>query len=257
MEKRNILNFKNWLDNIRILEDENGNFLAVILEDDNIYFLLDTMDPSELIIKELFKFSENNLLKIKDGSSKNFIGITEGMVKMENFAIENNYRKQQFKDTFISIELDKKFDVNIPNKYKLKSGKEVPDNKKGLGHVMAFGYKNTPESELSIKHYGNIKNAPGYNPNLDLFIVNEFDDVISFCNIWVDKINKIAVLEPVGTHEDYRFQGLGRAVIYEGLNRVKNMEIEKVFVGSTQEFYEKIGFKKEICINLWQKQYKI
>lgn len=97
-----------------------------------------------------------------------------------------------------------------------------------------------------------MSNAPSYNPQLDLSVVNDAGEVVSFCNIFWDSSNRIGVLEPVGTSINYRKLGLGRAVLHEGFNRLKQLGASKVYVGSMQPFYEKLGFTTEVWLQVWE-----
>ena len=65
----------------------------------------------------------------------------------------------------------------------------------------------------------------------------------------------MGILEPVGTHPDYRLRGFGRAVVMEGVRRVATLGAEKVWVGSGQQFYEAIGFHKEYVSHTWTKKF--
>jgi len=47
--------------------------------------------------------------------------------------------------------------------------------------------------------------------------------------------------------------GLAKAVIYEGLNRIIKKGATKAFVGSDQQFYQKIGFIPVFRDNVWEK----
>ena len=60
--------------------------------------------------------------------------------------------------------------------------------------------------------------------------------------MWFDKANKCAVLEPVGTHKYHVKKGLAKALIYEGMNRIKAMGAERIYVYAELPFYLKIGF---------------
>jgi ribosomal protein S18 acetylase RimI-like enzyme len=39
--------------------------------------------------------------------------------------------------------------------------------------------------------------------------------------MWLDEANKTAEFEPVGTHPDYRRQGLARALMLHGMHRAR------------------------------------
>ena len=150
LEKRNEKIFKEWLCNIGIWKNKKGSIEAIVVTDGDIYFILDTTEPSNDLINELFDYTEKRLLKFKNGILENCLAIPVGMQTLETIAINRGYKKQDFNDTFVSINIDKEFKVDISNEYKIKDGNEVSDINKGLGHVMAFNYPDTEKAELSI-----------------------------------------------------------------------------------------------------------
>lgn len=74
--------------------------------------------------------------------------------------------------------------MELPSGFRICSGDEIEVTAKALGHIMAFDYAETAEAELTLLHYGNMSNAPSYNPQLDLSVVNDAGEVVSFCNIF-------------------------------------------------------------------------
>lgn len=244
---------KQWEERIGIWEDGGGNIKAVACTDDNAFFLLDTLELDKDLLDILFNYAQTHLAKGSEDKKESWIGIPHACLSMEEYAIKNGYEKTQWLENFTSIELTSDFPVIIPEGFKLKSGDEVSYEARGLAHVIAFNYPDDPIAEGAIKYFYNIQNAPDYRKDLDICIVNENGDVVSFCILWYDEKNQIAILEPVGTHKDYRFRGLAKAAIYEGLNRVRSYGCKKVYVGSIQPFYLSIGFKLEQEMCIWRK----
>ena len=64
----------------------------------------------------------------------------------------------------------------------------------------------------------------------------------------------MAYVEPVVTIPDFRGCGLGRAVVYECINRYIEMGAKKAIVISNQQFYYHIGFEKYSVCHLWEKR---
>lgn len=62
-----------------------------------------------------------------------------------------------------------------------------------------------------------------YTKNNDIYIINSIGNVVTFANIWYDSLNKIGILEPVGVIPEYRKMELGKAVIYEVINRAAEL----------------------------------
>ncbi len=72
--------------------------------------------------------------------------------------------------------------------------------------------------------------APGYSSDWDLAIVSPHGQVVAFCLAWLDKKNKVAEIDPVGTHPDYRKRGFAKAVLTECFIRLHKNGITKAHI---------------------------
>jgi len=133
----------------------------------------------------------------------------------------------------------------LPEGFQLKSMTDENDLAKRC-EVFGRGFNHPDPLEWpSILSYKHLQQMPDYHPEQDIVITAPNGQFVTFSLIWDDAPNKLATLEPVGTHPNYRRKGLAREAIYEGMRRVKKLGAEKVIVGSDQQFYQAIGF--EIC----------
>ncbi|OKP98294.1 GNAT family N-acetyltransferase [Paenibacillus sp. P46E] len=238
-----------WEQNIGLWERDNGELAAVVCRDGDFYFQLDTDHPQEELLCEMLEFIE-----AKSAPAAVKLAVPKGMSKLEELVQGRGYvHLPNESDNIISITLEKDFPVNIPVGFLLQCGEEVSDQAKAQGHIMAFNYPGTAHAEQMLRLYGGIRQAPGYRPDLDLSLVNEQGEVVAFCNAFVDEVNRIGILEPVGTHVDYRLRGLGQAVIYEALNRLRFLGMVKGYTGPMQPFYQRIGFQMDVEFEVWQK----
>ena len=79
--------------------------------------------------------------------------------------------------------------------------------------------------------YCHIQSAPLYRRDLDLVVIAPDGSVASFCTIWFDDVSRTAYFEPVATVPAHRQRGLGKAMMIEGLHRLKQMGCKVAFVG--------------------------
>ena len=79
--------------------------------------------------------------------------------------------------------------------------------------------------------YHHIQSAPLYRRDLDIVAVASDGSIASFCTIWFDDVTRTAYIEPVATVPAHQRHGLGKAVILEGLHRLKRMGCKVAFVG--------------------------
>ena len=104
-------------------------------------------------------------------------------------------------------------------------------------------------SQMSEYIYRGLRQAPGYIPELDLVAVAPDGRFASFCICWMDPVNRIGEFEPVGTHPDFRRQGLAKAVLWAGLQRMKAFGADQTLVltpghnQAAQKLYESLGFR--------------
>ena len=101
--------------------------------------------------------------------------------------------------------------------------------------------------------------AEFYNPELDLVAVDPDGNFAAFCTVRIDPVSKMAELEPVGTHPNYRKLGLAKAIICEALCRAKKYQPSVMVIlgaapteGATR-LYDSIGFSRE-DVHLWRKK---
>lgn len=104
-------------------------------------------------------------------------------------------------------------------------------------------------SRVTVVAYRRLRHVPGYRPELDLVAVAPTGDFAAYCICWLDAQNHIGEFEPVGTAPAYRRQGAGRAVMLEGLRRLRAAGAETAIVytsgnnRSAVALYESVGFR--------------
>jgi len=107
--------------------------------------------------------------------------------------------------------------------------------------------------------YRNVQRAPLYCRDLDLVAVAPNGEFAAFCTLWFDDVTRTAAFEPVGTHPDHQRKGLGKALMAEGLRRVRNLGATLCTVGSYSEaagaLYASMGFTEYDLSEPWNKEW--
>lgn len=104
--------------------------------------------------------------------------------------------------------------------------------------------------ERYFKRYRNFRLSPIYVPEHDLVISAPDGRVASFCLIWLDEVNHVGLFEPVGTHPEFQRLGLAKAVMLEGLQRMRTAGMQTAIVNTehnnlgAQKLYQTVGFQK-------------
>lgn len=107
--------------------------------------------------------------------------------------------------------------------------------------------------------YRNVQRAPLYRRDLDLVAVAPDGELAAFCTLWFDDVTRTAAFEPVGTHPAHQRRGLGKAIMAEGLRRVRDLGATLCTVGSYDEaagaLYASMGFLDFDLSEPWVKEW--
>ena len=250
---------KQWLDEVGIIED-SGEIIGIINSEGEgkgeAFFQVKEMNMSKKVYNKMFKFAEDNISIKKENGNYLAVRIPEIDTKRKEVAEKRNYIFNKKSEKISELKISGKLNYNLNEGYHIKEGDQIDCQQKAAAHGRAFGYI---DQDMYLKRavtgYEKLQQTPDYNPETDLYLLDEEENILSFCTLWFDSVNKIGILEPVGSIPEARNKGFARAVIYEAINRVIERGAEKIFVGSRQEFYQKIGFEVKYKFNIWEKYF--
>jgi mycothiol synthase len=95
-----------------------------------------------------------------------------------------------------------------------------------------------------------VMEKPGYDPGRELVVESPDGRIAALAVYWIDEVNRIGHLEPVGTHRDFRRRGLARAAMVEAMRRMAAAGMRTVTIMHDAEnvaalrLYESLGFRK-------------
>ena len=104
-------------------------------------------------------------------------------------------------------------------------------------------------SRVTLEAYRRLRAAPAYDPRLDLVAVAPDGRFGSYCICWFDPQSRTGLFEPLGTRQAYRGKGLGKAVMQEGLRRLRELGAQTALVTAVHDneaarsLYESVGFE--------------
>lgn len=105
--------------------------------------------------------------------------------------------------------------------------------------------------------YHHIQSAPLYRRDLDIVAVTSDGAIAAFCTVWFDDVTRTAYFEPVATVPAHQRQGLGKAVLTEGLHRLKRMGAKLATVGGYSDaangLYFSVFGKEHDILQPWEK----
>ena len=86
------------------------------------------------------------------------------------------------------------------------------------------------ESKVTVDSYRRLRNAPGYDEELDIVLETADGTFASYCVCWLDTTNGVGLFEPVGTGPEFTGRGCAQAVIVEGLRRLRDRGMHTAIV---------------------------
>ncbi len=105
------------------------------------------------------------------------------------------------------------------------------------------------KSSFTLDQYNPVRKSPIYESTLDVVSVDSEGNFGSYCIGWIDRDMGVGSFEPVGTHANFRKQGLAEKVIQETLRRMQTMGMKGAKI-STAGFndpafnlYQRCGFE--------------
>lgn len=161
-------------------------------------------------------------------------------------------------EPIMKITLDKDLTYILPNDISIREVNFPSDERayrlalwKGFDHgndLREFEKSLIEEGAIPIDAY------PHRNAFMSLSAVDESGEHLAHCTCWYDSRTDYAYVEPVCVIPEHRGNGLGRAVVYEALNRCRSLGARYAYVISDGGFYKRLGFDLETSYPFYQKK---
>jgi GNAT superfamily N-acetyltransferase len=103
-------------------------------------------------------------------------------------------------------------------------------------------------SRVTEDVYRRVMQTWPYRADLDCVVEAADGRFAAYALCWYDDVNSVGELEPVGTHPDFRRQGLGAAVCRYALQRLRDVGARQAIVyaldSPARALYEHVGFAR-------------
>ena len=125
-----------------------------------------------------------------------------------------------------------------------------------LADLLNAAFGRTFHNALEYQNFTRL--APCFRPDLDLVMVAPTGDFAAYVGIPYDGANQRGIFEPVCTHPDHQRKGLARALMAEGLLRLRALGAVDVTVDTgdmvaANSFYGAMGFTEAYKGYSWRK----
>lgn len=247
-----------------IWENEEGKIVAVLNPEGsgNAFLQIHPDYKNRELEIEMISIAETQFAATQtDGSQELVIWVNQYDQQRQDLLSRRGYVKQAEPEYQRHRNMDKPITENpLPDGYSLKtinSEEDLPA--RAWVSWKAFHSGEPDENYYGWQWYKNIQKAPLYRSDLDLVAVAPNGEYAAFVTVWYDEATQTATLDPVGTHPDYQRKGLAKALIAEGLRRVKTLGATLCAVGSFSEeagaLYASMGFNDYELCEPWMKKW--
>jgi mycothiol synthase len=188
---------------------------------------------------EMLAYGEENYSAVtEDGRRYIYMPIFADDVQRQEIAHSRGYKKQPGWGHHYYRDLDSfEPDIPVPSGYVIRSMGGVEDYPaRSWASWQAFHNDEPAENyDGDYSWYANLQSAPLYRRDLDIVAATLDGSIAAFCTLFYDDFSRSAVTVLVGTAFEHWRRGLGKAVITEGLRRVKEMGCTRVFSTAHEE----------------------
>ncbi len=144
--------------------------------------------------------------------------------------------------------LDELPTIPLPDGFTVQGVRNLDDGR--LRAAATHGaFRPNDDLDSHFAEYAKFIGSAVYDGERDLFVRSPDGRGASACTIWFDGVNGVGLFEPVGTHPDFQGKGLGKAVMAEGLRRMKAAGMQRAVVGfdpnnaAALALYTSMGFR--------------
>jgi mycothiol synthase len=149
--------------------------------------------------------------------------------------------------------------VVLPEGYTVQGVQSVGDGRL-YAAVSRGAFRPHDDWEAYWGRYARFMAAPIYDGECHLFVRSPEGKGAAVCSIWYDEANGVGLFEPVATHPDFQRRGLGKAVMAEGLRRLKAGGMRHAILGTdpsnepAKALYRAMGFHVESNFVFYRKE---
>jgi GNAT superfamily N-acetyltransferase len=259
----------NYFDLTYVWENEKDEIVAVLSpeEIENIHLQLHPDYKSKELIKEMIEVAEKNYPRSYDGNRKKERHIiwSHDVDDMKNNVLkEMGYQPTEWLDNQRYKPLDESLPkVEMPKGYSIRHmGLDSDIPKRSWASFRAFHSEEPLENyeDDGGEWYYNIIKTPLYRRDLDLVAIAPEGGIVGFVTVWYDDYTRTGYFEPVGVTPSHQRQGIAKALILEGMKKLRELGAILAVIGGINEAANKtysymFNDKNKLVYRIWRKEY--
>jgi GNAT superfamily N-acetyltransferase len=259
----------NYFDLTYVWENEKDEIVAVLSpeEIENIHLQLHPDYKSKELIKEMIEVAEKNYPRSYDGNRKkerhiiwshDVDDIKKEVLKKMGYQPTEWLDNQRYKPLDESLPK-----VEMPKGYSIRHmGLDSDILKRSWASFRAFHSEEPLENyeDDGGEWYYNIIKTPLYRRDLDLVAIAPEGGIVGFVTVWYDDYTRTGYFEPVGVTPSHQRQGIAKALILEGMKKLRELGATLAVIGGINEAANKtysymFNDKNKLVYRIWRKEY--
>ncbi len=212
-------------------ESPSGQLIAVLNREGpgQAFFQVDPRRRSENLEIEMLSVAESHLSTLSPSSGRRGIAVCAhdtdelrtGLLGRRGYARQPDWQEvQRSRDLAQPVPAP-----SVPHGYILRPmhADDEDSARRSWASWRAFHSDEPTENYRPGGWYTNVRRAPLYRRDLDLVAEAPSGEIAAFATLWYDDVTRSGYFEPVGSVPEHRKRGLAKALLLEGMRRIRDM----------------------------------
>jgi GNAT superfamily N-acetyltransferase len=213
-----------WHKNSQLWETGTGRLIGMVHPDGLGFPYIEIHPDYRHLEADMIIWAESHLTEPKADSTGNQLQffVYEYDVHRQQLLVERGYQKMNYGGVIRHMRLGQRPlpRPQLAQGYTLRT--TDPENGRDaqqIADLLNAAFNRTFHIALEYQQF--TRNATCFHPELDLVAVAQDGSFAAYAGIPYDELNQRGIFEPVCTHPDHRQKGLAKALMQEGLHRLK------------------------------------
>ena len=250
-----------WGENGRLWHTSSGQLVGAVHQEGGAWAAYLELHPDYRHLEgAMIDWAENHIIHpTKEGEKQVHFFVYEYDSHRQALLQVRGYEKMEYGGVIRHLRFGKQplAQPNVAAGYTLHTtnAEDIEDCQK-IADLLNAAFNRTIHTASEYQEF--TRSAPCFRQDLDLVAVAPNGTFASYVGIPYDEVNKLGIFEPVCTHPDHRKKGLGKALMQEGLLRLKALGAVDVTVETgdmipANKLYNSIGFTEMYKGFYWRK----